>query len=186
MSFALRRCVSVTITVQQVTLKLRLRPQELLHYLTVSMAQGFRTVFAGWYCVKILYAVVVRWWLEFKQCRYVEHFFILGSPWASSLGLPVWAILKIPQSLLVLEQLNYLFWWCRAPFLVFQLQGVCSIAFLTYPQKSKSITSSTLYLLQESDTNPDQWKGNWTLLHNGGVRRFWMNIWIEMWLWLSL
>lgn len=89
MSFELRRCVSVTITVQQVTLKLRLRPQELLHYLTISMAQGFRTVFAGWHRVKILYAVVVRWWLEFKQCRYVEHFFILGSPWASSLGLPV-------------------------------------------------------------------------------------------------
>ena len=86
MSFELRRCVSVTITVQQVTLKLRLRPQELLHYLTISMAQGFRT---GWHRVKILYAVVVRWWLEFKQCRYVEHFFILGSPWASSLGLPV-------------------------------------------------------------------------------------------------
>ena len=78
MSFALRRYVSVTITVQQVTL--RLRPQELLHYLTVSMAQGFRTVFAGWHCVRVLSAIVVRWWLEFKQCRYTEHFFILGSP----------------------------------------------------------------------------------------------------------
>ena len=88
MSFALRRCVSVTITVQQVTLKLRLRPQVLLHYLTISMAQGFRTVFAGWHCVKVLYAVVVRWWLEFKPW-WLEYFFILGSPWASSLGLPV-------------------------------------------------------------------------------------------------
>lgn len=46
MSFALRRYVSVTITVQQVTLKLRLRPQELLHYFRVPMAQEFRTVFA--------------------------------------------------------------------------------------------------------------------------------------------
>ena len=124
-------CHCLLPTVQQVILKLRLRPQVLLHYLTISMAQGFRTVFAGWHCVKVLYAVVVRRWLEFKQYRYVEYFFILGSPWASSLGRPVWAVLKIPQSLLVLEQLNYLFWWCRAPFLVFQLQGVCSIAFLT-------------------------------------------------------
>lgn len=88
MSFAFRRYLSVTITVQ-VTLKLnRLKPQELLHYLTVSMAQGFRTVLADRCCLKVSYAVVVRWWRELEPCGAGEfgswsYISLLGSLWAS-------------------------------------------------------------------------------------------------------
>lgn len=98
MSFAFRRYLSVTITVQ-VTLKLnRLKPQELLHYLTVSMAQGFRTVLADRCCLKVSYAVVVRWWRELEPCGAGEfgswsYISLLGSLWAS-LDLPAWAILS--------------------------------------------------------------------------------------------